>query len=381
MSLKQTSYLSQEDINILRLIRSDNIGPIKFNKLISIYSTATNALDNINQWQNKIGNNFKLSNLHQIEDEINSIHKFGAKIITLTNSNYPITFRNISDAPPALITYGNDHILNSNYSISIVGARNASAHGYRFAYNLAHSLGNNITIISGLARGIDTAAHNGCLDNNGNTIAVIGCGINMIYPEENKELYYKIKNRGVIITEMPFGTPPIAQNFPKRNRIISALCNAIVVIEAGLKSGSLITANFALEYNKDIFAVPGSPLDPRCKGSNQLIKQGAYLLEDANDIRNIIGDKINLSKSTDNILHSDTNIECKIASIDAKKEGFSSIKQEILQLLSVSPIDINEIILQTCLTVNQVLPILLELEMEGKIKRYLGNKVALSYHD
>ena len=279
--------------------------------------------------------------------------------------------------PPVLTVYGNTDLLNTQ-ALAVVGARNASANGYRFAYHMAKTLGSHLTIVSGLARGIDTAAHHGALES-GTTIAVTACGIDQIYPQENEALYRLIGERGIIVTEMPFGTPPKSQNFPKRNRIISGLSLGTLVIEAGLKSGSLITAQCALEQNKEIFAVPGSPLDHRCHGTNHLLKEGAHLVTSPDDILAILNGAI-LQENYQSQRASSTAPPTTIPDASVmlfETADILNIHNTILEKLSPSPTDINDIISQTDLTASHILTILLELELAGKVKRYPGNKIAL----
>jgi DNA processing protein len=216
-----------------------------------------------------------------------ALEKFGATILCAGEPGYPLALAAVEDAPPVLSVIGDINLL-ARPTIGIVGARNASLNGRKFAEILARDLGENgHAIASGLARGIDTAAHTGSLPTG--TIAVVAGGLNIVYPPENKKLYDQICEQGIIIAESPFGQEPFAQSFPRRNRIISGLSQGVVVVEASLRSGSLITARMAAEQGRDVFAVPGHPLDPRAEGTNSLLRDGAILVRSATDILNDIG--------------------------------------------------------------------------------------------
>ena len=218
------------------------------------------------------------------EKELKKIEKNGVKIITYQDRRYPKPLKEI-DYPPVLLYTKGVEIPKDQFFISIVGSRSASHYGLRVAEDMSYKLSKmGIGIVSGMARGIDTAAHKGALKANGYTIAVLGTGIDVIYPPSNKELFRRIEESGTIISEFPMGTPPESKNFPIRNRIISGLSKGVLVVEATRKSGSLITASFALNQGREVFAVPGSIESLRSKGTHFLIKQGAKLVEDVNDI-------------------------------------------------------------------------------------------------
>ncbi len=363
----------------LQLIRSKNLGKATFYKLREKYGDSGAIVKNFLAIKNDCNlKSIELADPKIIEEEIKAVQKIGAEIITLDNKNYPNIFHELENLSPILTILGNKELLNKD-SLAIVGARNASASAYRFTYNIAKDLAKEFTVVSGLARGIDTAAHNGALES-GTTIAVTACGIDIVYPKENEDLYFKIRNKGLIVTEMPFNSAPIAQNFPRRNEIISGLALGIVVIEAGLKSGSLITADIGLKQNKDIFAVPGSPMDPRCLGSNSLIKQGAYLVEKADDIMEIMGLKnIQINNFSGSIANDSVKAKAAKANCSGNLHDYNvnNIEGEIIRKLNATPIDINEIITQTDLPADKILSIILKLELDGVIRRYSGNKVAL----
>jgi DNA processing protein len=365
-------HYTQEQLDAVRLIRSHNIGSGIFHQLLALHGSASKALKAVPEMAKRGGAKSPvLASEETILAELAACKKLGATLLTLNDPFYPQLLRTLDYPPPVLTVHGNLDLLNQN-SVAIVGARNASANGYRFAYHLGKTLTPHYIVVSGLARGIDTAAHQGALEA-GKTVAVTACGIDITYPDDNQSLSQHITERGIIVTEMPFGTLPKSQNFPKRNRIISGLSLGTVVVEASLKSGSLITANMAIDQNRDVFAVPGSPLDPRSQGTNYLIKQGAHLVNATEDIIEVLQHSTLVSMvpslnsthipSKTPIIHNISNIE--------------HIHTDILQKLSPSPTDINDIIVQTDLTAGHIFTILLELELAGKIKRYPGNKISL----
>lgn len=272
-----------EQINRLRLIRSGNIGPVSFRQLMTRYRSAAAALEALPMLQGqKSTTKAKLCPKADAEREIELLHKRGGRFLFDDQPDYPKALAALEDAPPVLAAIGNTALLNQT-TVGIVGARNASASARKLARRFAEVLGDaGLIIASGLARGIDTAAHEGSL--NTGTIAVFAGGIDIVYPKENDKLANAIRKNGLILSETPLGVNPQARHFPRRNRIISGLSSGILVVEAALKSGSLITAQYAADQGRDVFAVPGSPLDPRCRGSNDLIRKGAWLTETPDDI-------------------------------------------------------------------------------------------------
>ena len=276
-----------EIIDIIRLIRSENVGVKTFWHLISLYKDATNALDHIAELSLRGGREkaIKVYPKSQAEDEIAACEAKKVKILSYLDPHFPSLLKSIDDCPPILFCLGNTALLNGK-TLAVVGSRNASANGLRFAYKISKNLADSgQVVVSGFARGIDNAAHKASVEKA--TIAVLAGGVDHIYPPEEEELYYEIIEKGLVVAELPLGSIPKAQNFPQRNRIISGVSNGVAVIEASLKSGSLITAKFAIQQNRDVFAVPGFPLDPRYQGNNYLLKQGAYLLESVEDILDV----------------------------------------------------------------------------------------------
>ncbi|AAZ68266.1 DNA-processing protein DprA [Ehrlichia canis] len=368
---KELSY--QEFISCIRLIRTPNIGPSTFHALVKLYKTCQHTLEVLPNLIKKSNTNDKLYNICSIETaelEIENTNKIGGKIITVFDQDYPKALRHIHDYPPVLTVLGNTSILKEKI-IGIVGSRNPSINGKNFAYKLSYELANSgFVIVSGLARGIDKSAHS-IIFQQLPTIAVMASGINIVYPQENTHLYKTIIDKGgLIITEFPFATLPRAQLFPQRNRIISGLSLGIVVVEASIQSGSLITANFALEQNREVFAVPGSPLDHRCRGSNSLIKNGAKLVESTEDIIE------NLQFNRHNTYIQNSLFDNTVQNNYHFNE-INNTKDIILQHISHSPIEIEEIITSTNLNISNILIALTELEESKKIERFPNNKVAL----
>jgi len=373
---KPLSY-SNETIDILRLIRSENIGPKTFFSLIKFFGSATNALENVQDFSLRGGKSkpIKLYSKEHALKEIESLEKHKCSLVTYKDSNYSELLSQISDPPPVLSYKGNISLLNHSKIIAIVGARNSSVNARSFASNLSKDLiKSGYVTTSGLARGIDTSVHSSSISS---TIAVIAGGIDHIYPPENKNLYAEIAENGLLLAELPVGSKPLSQHFPQRNRIISGLALATIVIEAGLKSGSLITANFALEQNREVFAAPGFPLDPRCIGSNRLIKNGAYLLENADDIiLNVLSkDRLKESLKERDKYFNSLNLNMGNNNIQITDKE----RKLVIELLSASDTTIDLIAKESKLDLPILYTIFLELELAGKIVRSAGNKISLIY--
>jgi DNA processing protein len=368
---------SKETIDILRLIRSENVGPRTFLNLIKFFGSADKALENIQDFSVKGGRSkpIKICTKEAALKEIEALNKHNCHLITYKDLSYSELLLQISDFPPVLSYKGNTSLLNHDKTIAVVGARNSSVNGRSFAAKIAKDLvKSGFVTVSGLARGIDTAVHANSL---GNTIAVIAGGIDHIYPPENKTLYEAIAADGLLLAELPIGSKPLSQHFPQRNRIISGLALATAVIEAGLKSGSLITANFALEQNREVFATPGFPADPRCIGSNQLIKNGAFLLESAEDIYANVLTKDSLRKSFEETAKLNNNFNLPVGNNNI--EVTNKMRKSVLELLSATPIPFEIIAKELELELPMLYIICLELELAGKITRSAGNKIALAF--
>jgi len=273
----------QERLARLRLARTENVGPVTFRQLIARFGSAGEALHALPALARRGGRArpLRLCTPEAAERERDALAAAGGTLVFPEEADYPQALAILDHAPMVLSVLGDPGML-CRRSIAIVGARNASTSGRNFARRMAADLAAaGMTVVSGLARGIDTAAHEGAIDA---TVAVMAGGVDVVYPRENADLYRRIRDRGAVISEIPFGTQPQARHFPRRNRIISGLSIGVLVVEAALRSGSLITARLAGEQGRDVFAVPGSPLDPRCKGPNDLIRKGAKLTETAEDI-------------------------------------------------------------------------------------------------
>ena len=275
--------MNEDLIDRLRLVRSPGIGPVTFRQLLRRFGDAAAALDAVPDLARRGGGKPpKLFDRAEAEREISRVEKLGARYLALGQGLYPHLLAELEDAPPLLIAKGNLNLLDRT-AVAIVGARNASAAACRFARGLAHDIGqDDLVVVSGLARGVDTAAHEGALDTG--TIGVIAGGIDVFYPPENEERQRALYERGLVLAEMPPGTEPRARHFPYRNRIIAGISAGTVVVEAAPRSGSLITARLAAEAGREVMAVPGSPLDPRAQGCNQLIRDGATLIQTARDV-------------------------------------------------------------------------------------------------
>ncbi len=351
----------------LTLARSENIGPITFHHLLKKFGSVQKALEVLPRLaaQGGLKRPLKIAPRSEVEKEIEATRAYGAQIITLESPLYPPLLRHIDSAPPVITVKGHLDLLHHPL-FAIVGARNASAMGKKMAHKLSSDLGKQgWGIASGLARGIDTAAHQASLQTG--TIAVLAGGIDNIYPQENESLYTKIAQDGVLVAESPFGTQPHATLFPRRNRIISGVSRGVLVVEAALKSGSLTTARYALEQGRDVFAIPGHPLDPRANGCNKLIKNGAILTETLEDITSEISPGKPLCLSP-------LEITLEEPSSSASLE---MIRKIIYENLSIVPINVDEVIRECQLQASDVWIVLLEMEIAGRLERHFGGKVSL----
>jgi DNA processing protein len=299
------------------------------------------------------------------EREIARIERLGAKWLALGQGLYPRLLAELEDAPPLLIAKGDLNLLDRQ-AVAIVGARNASAAACRFARGLAHDLGQHgLVVVSGLARGIDSAAHDGAIETG--TIGVIAGGIDIFYPPENEERQKAIYERGLVIAEMPPGTEPRARHFPYRNRIIAGICSGTVVVEAAPRSGSLITARLAAEAGREVMAVPGSPLDPRAQGCNQLIRDGATLVQHAADVVEAIRPFASQVRSR----------AAPFEPAPQELNGHDALGV-VEELLGPSPVPVDELIRLSGASSGAVQMALLELDLAGRLERHAGGKVSLS---
>lgn len=370
MNMQRKQLSDQEKIDWLRLIRTENIGPITFYELIRKFGSANDILRRLPMLVKNGGkkDSIFIPSEAAAAKEIEQLEKFGGQFIFAAEANYPHNLSFLEDAPPVIASIGNLDLLSQS-SVSIVGARNSSMNGEKLATNMAQRLGKDgFVITSGLARGIDRHAHIGGLETG--TIGVVAGGINVLYPPENKDIYERMKSEGLILAEMPFGTEPIARLFPKRNRIVSGISRGILVVEATLKSGSLITARMALEQGREVFAVPGSPFDPRCKGTNHLIKEGANLVEKVEDILAVLEE----TKQVAFLDESESSYDAgPVAELD--ETDVASARDAILEHIGPTPIDLNELVNRLEQSKPFILTALLELELAGQIIREPGGKI------
>ena len=289
--------------------------------------------------------------------------------------DYPPLLALLDDAPATIAVLG-DAALLADRAVALVGGRNASANGQRMAENLAADLARTLVVISGLARGIDAAAHIGAMQT-GRTIAAVAGGLDVPYPPEHADLQRRIAESGAVVTEAPLGTAPQARHFPRRNRIIAGLALGVVVVEAALRSGSLITARLAQEAGRELFAVPGSPLDPRSRGANDLIRQGAHLTETAQDVLDNLPDHPSREGlARDPLFAHDTPSGLAEPPPEAAAD-LSKARQQVIELLDTSATDVDEVVRRCQFSPAAVMAALLELELAGRIQTLPGNRVAL----
>jgi DNA processing protein len=361
-------------IDHLRLVRTDGVGPITYRRLIERYRTPAAALDALPKLARAGGRASapKILAAAEAEREFERTAALGGRMIFLGEPDYPPLLAMMDDAPPCLIVAG-EAALASRRCVAAVGGRNASANGQRMAENLAAELAATVVVVSGLARGIDTAAHRGAM-RTGRTIAVIAGGIDQPYPVENAELHRQIAVSDLVISEAPVGTVPQARHFPRRNRIIAGLSLGVMVVEAALRSGSLITARIAQEVGREIFAVPGSPLDPRARGGNDLIRQGAILVETAADVL----DNLPLEVAAVRAPRLSLN-EPQSDFMDEPIAGFNETeaRAEVLSLLSPEPTMVDDLMRRCHLSASVTMAVLLELELGGRVETLSGSRVAL----
>ncbi len=419
-SLKGMKLSDNQRLDWLRLYRSENIGPRTFQHLINKFGGAGAALEALPTLAKQNGRKITVCSLDDAEREIEIARRYNAVFIARGEPDYPAALANIDGGPPIIAVKGRVEIFASPF-VAIVGSRNASAVGMKMAEILAHSLNDaGFAISSGLARGIDTRAHMASISFG--TVAVLAGGLDKPYPPENIKLLDELIERGAVIAEMPFGWEPRGRDFPRRNRIISGLAYGTVIVEAARKSGSLITAKFALEQNREVFAVPGSPLDPRADGTNDLIRNGANLVTKADDIIDVLMPMISSGRlSEHNFMQEHENyaqnpyfgydenlwdeldlpeiigptqvnmpladafeehpqatlVQTQSVNIQPEQKSLSEIRIEITALLSPSPVDIEELIRLSGQSPRHIQTVLLDMELEGLLERHGNNRVSL----
>lgn len=354
----------------LRLSRTQNVGAVTFAQLIERYGSAEAALEALPSLVKRGGGErVRIPTTDDIDREIAALHKLGGRMLASCEPEFPRGLA-AADAPPPIISVLGHVTILQREMVAIVGARNASALGRKFASTLARDLaGAGLVVASGLARGIDTAAHEGSLP--GGTCAVVAGGVDNIYPPENATLYERIRNEGCIVSEMPLGQSPQARHFPRRNRIISGLSRGVVIVEAAEGSGSLITANYALEQGREIFAVPGSPLDPRAKGTNRLLREGATLVETAEDV--LAGLRPILGRDFAEPDGPEPRVPSPVRLSDGEANRIRACLEEAL---GPAPVEVDELVRGCNSSVSAVLSVLLEMELAGRVTRHSGNRVS-----
>lgn len=383
---------SEERFARLRLARSPGIGPKSHRRLIERFGSARAAVEALpgllatGRWPG-----VELAARASVEAELEAIEALGARLLLLDDPDYPDRLRALVDAPPVLLARGAMELLGRP-SVAVVGARNASAHGRLLAARLARELSEaGLVVVSGLARGIDTAAHGGALEGRGSTVAVLASGVDRPYPEENAELLERIAGEGCALSERPLGAEPQARHFPRRNRIIAGLALGVLVVEAAPASGSLITARLALEAGREVMAIPGSPLDPRHQGTNRLLREGAHLIETAADVLEVLGITARPSVAPVPVEHPVRRLPAAGAARPAvakaaaagrasprppPEEDTSATARLVLDGLGVEPVAIDDLARQCQISPAVIQDALLELELAGRVERHPGNRVA-----
>lgn len=374
--IESSSLPLSEKLAWIRLSRTEHVGPVTFFRLLDLYKSASKALEKLPSMAQRGGRVPVIPPLSAIEREYDVTRKMGGEILAACEAAYPLALTPLEDAPPVLSVLG-DPAIFARPSVAIVGARNASLNGRRFAEKLARDLGAAGQVIaSGLARGIDTAAHQGALATG--TVAVLAGGVDVVYPEENRALYQAIREKGAVLAESPLGFPPRPQDFPRRNRIVSGLSAGTVIVEASLRSGSLITARLAAEQGRDVFAVPGFPMDPRAQGPNALIRDGAVLIQGAEDVLSHLNDfsggrPFALKEGAGGTYAPDLFDEPP----PEDDATLDDVRDIILRNISPAPVEVDELIRSCQLTIPAAQAILLELELGGAVRRLPGNRVCL----
>ena len=380
MTLPSRALSRDERLDRLRLIRTDSVGPITFRQLLLRFETAGAALEALPHLARRGGRKGGLRppSRSAVAAEVDRLEALGGGLVALGEPDYPPLLAEVEDAPPVLAYLGHP-TLASRPCVAIVGARNASLNGRKLATQLARGLAEaGVAVASGLARGIDTAAHQGALDGAsgdlaapaGGTIAAQAGGLDVVYPPENDRLHARIAAAGLIVSEAPLGAQPTARHFPRRNRIISGLARAVLVVEAASRSGSLITARLAAEQGREVLAVPGSPLDPRAQGPNGLIRRGATLVQSVDDVLEAIVGPLGrrIGEPARDPFAEGPPPPVSEQEIDAAREV-------ILAVLGPSPTPVDEVVRGCQLSAAVVLAALLELELAGRVERHPGNRV------
>jgi len=373
-----------DTLDRLRLVRAEGVGPVVYRRLMKRYRTAAAALDALPGLARAGGRTAptRIPTPDEASRELAALAKLGAKLLFLDQPDYPPLLALLDDAPPMIAVLGDTGLL-AKRAVALVGGRNASVNGTRIAEALGADLARTgLAVVSGLARGIDAAAHTGAM-RDGRTVGVVAGGIDVPYPPENADLQARIAAEGAVVAESALGTAPQARHFPRRNRIIAGLSLGVVVVEAALRSGSLITARLAQEAGREVFAVPGSPLDPRCRGSNDLIRQGAKLVESADDVLADLPDSP-LREGLSRLPLFARGLPPTGLSEDPAEAPFdpsppatpAGVRQQVLDSVSYSPTLVDEVVRRCQFSAASVMGALLELELAGRVQSLPGNRVA-----
>jgi DNA processing protein len=374
---KGIALTERQRIAWLRLIRSDNVGPATFRDLINHFGSAEAALSMLPELSARGGatRSIRIATEAEAYSELEAAQRFGARFIGIGEPDYPQALRQIDGAPPLLAVKGDLSVLNRP-AVGIVGSRNASVSGAKFAAMIARDCGRaGYAVVSGLARGIDTAAHRASLDTG--TIAAMAGGLDQPYPPENVGLLEEIWNgNGLAVSEMPFGWEPRARDFPRRNRLIAGIALGVAVVEAAVRSGSLITARMAGEFGRLVFAVPGSPLDPRCHGTNGLLKDGAMIVTSPEDVVEALAP---LSQPDLFSLPSAEEPKREVGRMSLPPD--ETDRTLVIDALGPTPAEVDDIIRHTGLSASAVYLVLLELDMAGRLHRHAGGLVSISMTD
>lgn len=361
--------MTDADLDRLRLARTDGVGPIAYRKLLAKFGTAEIALRELPGLAVKGGRRGppRIPSRAQAERERDFALRRGARLLFVDTPAYPTALAATEDAPPVLTVQGDPQALHRR-CLAVVGSRNASAHARRVSETFSADLAKaGFEIVSGLARGVDTAAHVGAL-HHGSTIACIASGIDIAYPSENRALQARIAEKGAVVSEMPPGTEPLGRHFPRRNRIIAGLSLGVLVIEAAPQSGSLITARLAVEAGREVFAIPGSPFDERARGANALIRTGAHLVERAEDV---------IAQLPQQAIRPPAPAPSGFSAPETRTIIPESARAELLSLLSVAPCDVDDLIRRCHVPAPAVVSLLLEMELAGLVENLPGGRVAL----
>ena len=373
----------QDDLDRLRLIRTEGVGPVAYRRLLSRYGSASEALAALPALAFAGGRPAPpvIPSRGDAAREFKELARLGGRMIFFADTDYPPLLALLDDAPPAIAVLGDASLLSSR-AVALVGGRNASANGQRMAETLAADLARSVTVVSGLARGIDAAAHAGALQP-GKTIAAVAGGLDIAYPPENAAMQRRIAENGAVVTEAPLGAEPQARHFPRRNRIIAGLSLGVVIVEAALRSGSLITARLAQETGRELFAVPGSPLDPRSRGSNDLIRQGAHLTETAQDVLDNLPDhpsREGLARSplfARDLPAGLAEPPPRWAEPTESAADLAQARKQVIDLLGSSPTAVDDVVRRCQFSASAIMAVLLELELAGRIETLPGSRVAL----